>query len=90
LTRAAASSIASGRPSSRSTIPAITPAFCSSMAKPGTKAAARAANSCADSHAATAVTDGAPPGSGTRKAGTGNSCSPDRRNGERLVTRIRS
>ena len=39
------------------------------MAKPGTKAAARAANSCADSHAATAATDRARPGSGTRQRG---------------------
>jgi hypothetical protein len=43
-----------------------------------------------DDPSVAAVTDRAPPGCGTRNAGTGNSCSPDRRNGERLVTRIRS
>ena len=90
LTRAAASSIGNGRPSSRSTIPAIASAFWSSMAKPGTRAAARAANSWADSHAATEPAERAGPRSGTRIGGTGYSCSPDRWSGDRLVTRIRS
>ncbi len=45
-------------------------AFSSSMAKPGTRAAARAANSCADSHAATDASRRAPvPPAGTRSGG---------------------
>ena len=58
------------------------------MAKPGTEAAARAANSCADSHPAR---DGDRRCGRFRKEqrGTGNSCSPDTCSGERLVTRIR-
>ena len=50
--RAAASSMASGRPSSRRAMSAIAAAFSSSSANPGTAAAARSANRRTDSQAA--------------------------------------
>ena len=89
LTRAAASSMASGRPSSRRTIWATAAAFRSSTAKPGTAAAARSANSRTDSHAATDSGVVSASSCGTASGGTGHSCSPDTRRGERLLTRMR-
>ena len=77
FTRAAASSIASGSPSSRRTSPAMASAFSPVMVKPGTEAAARAANSSADSHPARDAAETGAAGSGRSK----------RRDRELLLTR---
>ena len=90
LIRAAASSIASGRPSSRCTIRVIAAALSSSMMKCGATAAARAANRRIDSQSTTSLGTVSTPGSGTRRGATGNSCSPEMRSGARLVITIRS
>ena len=90
LIRAAASSMASGRPSSLRAIAAIAAAFSSSSSKSGTAAAARSANRRTDSQAASEAAAGRASSAGTASGGTGHSCSPETRSGERLLTRIRT
>ncbi len=83
--RAAASSIASGRPSRRRTISATACPFAAVSMKSGRTAIARSTNSrtaSASMRSATSVT----PAAGSESGGTGNSCSPEIRSGARLET----
>ena len=82
--RAAASSIASGSPSSRAQICRDAAALPSSSSKPGRRRAARAANSRTASFAASASKLGAASPGGA-SGGTGYSCSPRGASGARLV-----
>ena len=90
MTRAAASSMASGSPSSLRAMAATAGAFSSSRVNPGTAAAARSANRRTDSQAASNAAVGRSSSSGTASGGTGHSCSPETRSDERLLTRIRT
>src|SRR5271165_2750554 len=90
LTRAAASSMASGSPSSLRAMAATAGAFSSSRVNPGTAAAARSANRRTDAQAASNAAVGWSSSSGTASGGTGHSRSPETRSGERLLTRIRT
>ena len=85
--RAAASSIASGNPSSRRQMAATAAALAAVRAKSGRAACARATNSCTAGAAPTASTVVAISASGSASGGTGNSCSPEMRNTARLVAR---
>ena len=85
LTLAAASSMASGSPSSRRQISAIAPAFPLVSSKPADAACARCTNRRTEAHRCTSASPPAPIG-GTGRGGTGNSCSPLSRNTIRLVT----
>ena len=86
---AAASSMASGSPSSRRAMPAMAAASAPSAANPGVMARARVRKSAVDSHASSAAFDISASRSGTGIGGTGSTCSPVRRNGARLVTTMR-
>ena len=86
--RAAASSIASGRPSRPRQIAATSAAVASVTANPGRTAAARAANRATAANDATSLTP-LPSGGGNAKGGTGHAISPVMPRGRRLVARIR-
>ncbi len=88
LTRAAASSSASGIPSSALQIPTRACAFAPESANCGSTARARAVNTAIESFRASSARSSV--GSGTGSGGTGYSCSPEIRRGTRLVTRSRS
>ena len=88
LTRAAASSIARGRPSNRAQISATAEAFSRLSSKSGLAAAARCTNSVTAGHCDSTSTEGMDRESGSVSGGSGNSCSPYRCNAARLVTRI--
>ena len=75
--RAAASSIASGRPSRRTQISATAGAFSFVTSKPGRTARARSMNSATASYCESCDSDGRLAGSGRPSGGTGYSCSPD-------------
>ena len=86
LIRAAASSMASGRPSSRRQISATSWAFSLVSSKPGASARARAANKRTEA----ACAGSREPRGGTGSAGTTNSYSPLSRSTVRLATRTTS
>ena len=86
LTLAAASSMASGSPSSRWQISATAPAFPLVSSKPADAACARCTNRRTDAHRCTFAASPPAPAGGTGSGGTGNSCSPLSRNTIRLVT----
>ena len=88
-TRAAASSIASGRPSRRRTISATATAFSAVSVNPWRTAMARSRNSRTASAPAISSRS-VVPAAGTGSGGTANSCSPAIRSGARLDTIIRS
>ena len=88
-TRAAASSMASGRPSSRRTISATAAALSAVSVNPWRTAMARSRNRRTASEPAIASRSVAAAG-GTGSGGTANSCSPAIRSGARLDTIIRS
>ena len=90
FTRAAASSIASGRPSSRLQISPIARAFSLVSAKAGFAVCARSTNSITAGLAASDSSDVVRCASGRDSGATGTSCSLDRRSGSRLVTTILS
>ena len=87
-TRAAASSIANGNPSSRRHSSATIGALSLVRAKLGTTARARATNSATDSNRSTPAR--LTPGSGSGSDGTANSTSPGSSSGSRLVARTLS
>ncbi len=97
LTRAAASSMASGMPSSRRQMATTGPAVDASSTKPGAVAAARSTNSRTDSAEATAsmstpsASQGVPrsPSGGRSSDGIGMVASPSIPSASRLVVRIR-
>ncbi len=84
-TRAAASSMASGRPSSRRTISATAAPFSAVSVNSGRTAIARSTNRRTASDAMRTSTSVAPAG-GSDSGGTVNSCSPEIRSGARLDT----
>ena len=84
---AAASSIASGSPSSRAQISATMGAVASVSSKSGRTALARSAKSATASFVASAAAFDRWSYSGRRSVGTRYSCSPWTRSGARLVTR---
>ncbi|MDQ3508855.1 MAG: hypothetical protein M3494_12700 [Actinomycetota bacterium] len=84
LTLDAASSMASGAPSSFRHTSATAGAFASTTSKPGEAAEARSAKSRGDSEREAASSDGE---SGTDMAGTGHILSPETPSGSRLVAR---
>ena len=86
LTLAAASSMASGSPSSRRQISATAPAFPLVSSKPADAACARCTNRRTEAHRCTSAASPPTPTGGTGSGGTGNSCSPLSRNTIRLVT----
>ena len=86
LTLAAASSMASGSPSSRRQISATAPAFPLVSSKPADAACARCTNRRTEAHRCTSAASPPAPIGGTGSGGTGNSCSPLSRNTIRLVT----
>ncbi len=95
FTRAAASSIASGSPSSRRQISATVPALSAVTAKVGKTARARSVNNRPASDRSTSWLGTWPSwrpdivplsAGGSESGGTGNSRSPDKRSGARLVT----
>ena len=88
VTRAAASSTASGMPSRRRQISATASALASSSTKPGCTARARSANSCTASLAITASNGEARGGSSRDESG--HTCSPATPSASRLVARIRT
>ena len=85
-TQPAASSMASGKPSSRRHTSATGGASSAVISKPGRRSAARAANSRTASLPAIACT--AAPGGGQASRGTGQTCSPDTPSTHRLVMTI--
>jgi hypothetical protein len=87
VTRAAASSIARGRPSSRMQISATGRALAASRTKSGRAACARCTHNATASNAATWSNGGSCVGSGRGSSGNGYSHSPRRCSGVRLVTR---
>ena len=87
FTRAAASSMASGMPSSRQQISATAAAFSCVKTKPGSTARARCRNRATPVTFERASNDGSGSMQGRSSGGTGNSCSPGRRRVSRLVTR---
>ncbi len=86
--RAAASSIASGSPSSRWQISA-TATQLSARRNVGSTASARAVNRATDSNAVTSASAGCWAGSGAGSCGTGYTASPINPSGSRLVATIR-
>ena len=84
--RAAASSIASGRPSSLTQISAIAGALALVAEKSAFTARARSTKSATDSYCESEAISGRCAGSGSDREGTGNSCSPETWSGIRLVT----
>ena len=86
LARAAASSIASGRPSRRTQISATAGRVRVVTAKSALTARARSTKSATASYCDSDVNSGRRAGSGRPSGGTGNSCSPERWSGMRLVT----
>ena len=89
-TRAAASSIASGTPSSARQIAATAAALPASTANPGRAAAARSANKRTASQRATSPASCPAPGAATESGGTCQAVSPAMRSGSRLVFSSRS
>ena len=87
LTRAAASSIASGKPSSRRQISTIAEALSSVNSKPTLASAARCANSATAPNWYSSSSGGRRGPLGRPRVGTGNSRSPRTRSEERLVMR---
>ena len=88
--RAAASSIASGTPSSRTQISATAAAFSGARAKAGTRVRARSRKSATAGMPASVCRSSTSPGSGrwgTGRGGTGKWCSQGTRSAMRLVTR---
>ena len=88
LTRAAASSMASGKPSSRRQISATAPTFWPVSLNLGATAWARSVNSRTEAYCPAVPASRAAPAGGTGSGGTGNSCSPLSLSMVRLVTRI--
>ena len=88
LIRAAASSIASGNPSSRAQISATAPALSLPSLKSGLTATARCRNSATAGYCDRLSGEDFPPGSGSASGGKGNSCSPYTCSADRLVTMI--
>jgi len=86
LTRTAASSIASGKPSTRAQISATARAFSVVSAKSSLTARARSTNSATAASCASTSTGGRRCRSGSASGATGHSCSPERRSTTRLVT----
>ena len=86
FTRAAASSIASGRPSSRAHTAATAAEFSAVSAKPGTMAPARSTKRATAGERASSSSDGRCAGSGTTSVATATSRSPYRRRAVWLVT----
>src|SRR2546430_6449846 len=84
-TRAAASSSARGRPSSRAQISAIARALSGVSAKSERVAVARSTKSATDGHVESETGSAASRMSGSASGGTANSCSPDRLSTTRLV-----
>ena len=85
--RAAASSIASGRPSRRTQISATAGAFSFVTSNPGFTARARSMNSATASYCESCDSEGRLAGSGRPSGGTGYSCSPDTCSALRLLVR---
>ena len=88
LTRAAASSMASGRPSNRAQISVTADAFSRVSSKSGLAATARCRNSSTAGYWDRTSTESVDRGTGSASGGTGNSCSPYTCSAARLVTRI--
>lgn len=88
LVRAAASSIANGKPSNRLQISAMAIAFSGVIAKPGWIARARSINSATAGTATISAGGGNRPRAGSASGETGNSRSPRMRRGARLVASI--
>ena len=86
--RAAASSIASGSPSSRRQISTMDATFSSVTAKPGRTAAARSRSNCTDGYAKASAAETS--AAGRRSGGTGRSASPRMPSGSREVASTRS
>ncbi len=86
--RDAASSIASGIPSSRRQISATAPRCFDVSVNPGLACSARSAKSRTDSIAVSDTTVAASSADGVRSGGTENTCSPATRSPSRLVVRI--
>ena len=82
--------MASGRPSTRSQMPAIAGAFSFVAWKSGLTATARSMKSRTASNCDSAASPGRALRSGSASGGTGNSCSPETRNAMRLLTSTRS
>src|SRR5205085_4190761 len=85
---AAASSIASGRPSSRRQISVTAAALPSVSAKPGRTARARSTNSATAGEAATSAAEAVPGSAGNASGGTGYSRSARNPSTVRLVASI--
>ena len=85
-TRAAANSMASGRPSSRVHTSAIAGALAAVTRKSGRAACARARNRATAAYCVSRSSGGRCPGMASDNGGTGYTCSPRSRSGRRLVT----
>src|SRR5215469_3361682 len=88
--RAAASSMASGMPSSRRQILATAAAFASVTANPGTTCAARSANKLTAGNRASSATLSGRPACGAGSGGTASTVSPSMVSASRLVASTRS
>ena len=88
LTRAAASSIARGKPSNRAQISVTADAFSRFSSKSGLTATARCTNSATAGYCDRTSTGGRASESGMPSGNTGNSCSPYTCSAARLVTMI--